>query len=197
MAGDPSALLDLLAEPTLTDIPDRVRAATEALYQQLIDAEASAFIGAVPSERNLGRTTDLNRSRPRTLSATAGDDLPRHVGASTTLRHGGTAGRTVLREDAHPARPYQEPDDNEDGAPQELLARKRNNSGDNQDDRENPQQCYHVLHLVLVILGLPPYAPFTWIAPLSGGAHDTLRRPGVSPPSWARSQQPRESGQTV
>ena len=73
MALDQSALLDLLSELKLTDIPDRVRAATEALYQQLIDAEASAFIGAAPFERGPGRTTHRNGTRPRTLSTTAGD----------------------------------------------------------------------------------------------------------------------------
>jgi putative transposase len=73
MALDQSALLDLLAELKLTDISDRVRASTEALYQQLIDAEASAFIGAVPFERTPGRTTHRNGTRPRTLSTTAGD----------------------------------------------------------------------------------------------------------------------------
>ncbi len=73
MALDQSALLDLLAELKLTDVPDRIRVATETLYQQLIDAEASAFIGAAPSERNAERTTYRNGSRPRTLSTTAGD----------------------------------------------------------------------------------------------------------------------------
>jgi hypothetical protein len=45
---DQSALLDLLAQLKLTDVPDRIRSATEALYQELIDAEATAFIGAAP-----------------------------------------------------------------------------------------------------------------------------------------------------
>ena len=49
MALDQSALLDLLAELKLTDVPDRIRVATETLYQQLIDAEAAAFIS--PSGR--------------------------------------------------------------------------------------------------------------------------------------------------
>lgn len=45
MALDQSALLDLLGELKLTDI-DQIRSAAETLYQELIDAEASAFIGA-------------------------------------------------------------------------------------------------------------------------------------------------------
>ena len=73
MALDQSALLDLLAQLKLTDVPDRIRVATETLYQQLIDAEATAFIGAAPFERSADRTTHRNGARPRTLSTTAGD----------------------------------------------------------------------------------------------------------------------------
>jgi putative transposase len=73
MALDQSALLDLLAQLKLTDVTDRVRSATEKLYQELIDAEATAFIGAGPFERSADRTTHRNGSRPRTLSTTAGD----------------------------------------------------------------------------------------------------------------------------
>jgi hypothetical protein len=51
MALDQSALLDLLAQLKLTDVTDRIRIATEMLYQELIDAEASAFIGAAPFPR--------------------------------------------------------------------------------------------------------------------------------------------------
>ena len=73
MALDQHALLDLLGELKLTDVPDRIRSATERLYQELIDAEATAFIGAGPFERSSDRTTQRNGSRPRTLSTTAGD----------------------------------------------------------------------------------------------------------------------------
>ncbi|WP_426623934.1 IS256 family transposase [Leifsonia sp. McL0607] len=73
MALDQSALLDLLAQLKLTDVTDRVRSATEALYQELIDAEATAFIGAGPFERSAERTTQRNGTRPRTLTTTAGD----------------------------------------------------------------------------------------------------------------------------
>jgi putative transposase len=73
MALDQSALLDLLAQLKLTDVPDRIRVATETLYQELIDAEATAFIGAAPFERSVDRTTLRNGSRPRTLTTTAGD----------------------------------------------------------------------------------------------------------------------------
>jgi transposase-like protein len=73
MALDQSALLDLLAQLKLTDVPDRIRVATETLYQELIDAEATAFIGAGPFERSADRSALRNGSRPRTLSTTAGD----------------------------------------------------------------------------------------------------------------------------
>lgn len=53
MALDQSALLQLLGELKLTDIGDRVRVATDTLYQELIDAEAAAFIGAAPYEPDI------------------------------------------------------------------------------------------------------------------------------------------------
>jgi putative transposase len=62
MALDQSALLDLLGQLKLTDVSDRIRAAAETLYQQLIEAEATAFIGAAPFERSEARTTELPRS---------------------------------------------------------------------------------------------------------------------------------------
>jgi len=73
MALDQSALLNLLAELKLTAVSDRIRVTTERLYQELIDAEATAFIGAAPFERSSERTTHRNGSRPRTLTTTAGD----------------------------------------------------------------------------------------------------------------------------
>jgi len=73
MALDQSALIDLLAELKLADVTDRIRSATEKLYQELIDAEVSAFIGAGPFERSAERTTYRNGTRPRTLTTTAGD----------------------------------------------------------------------------------------------------------------------------
>ena len=73
MALDQSALLELLAQLKLTDVPDRIWSATETLYQELIEAEATAFIGAAPFERSDARTAQRNGSRPRTLTTTAGD----------------------------------------------------------------------------------------------------------------------------
>jgi transposase-like protein len=70
MALDQTALLDRLGQLKLTDVSDRIRAATETLYQQLIETEATAFIGAAPFEGSAARTTQRNGSRPRTLSTT-------------------------------------------------------------------------------------------------------------------------------
>jgi hypothetical protein len=57
----------------LTDLTDRIRVATETLYQELINAEATAFIGAAPFERSDERTTHRNGSRDRVLTTAAGD----------------------------------------------------------------------------------------------------------------------------
>ncbi|GAB3611657.1 IS256-like element IS1553 family transposase [Humibacter ginsengiterrae] len=72
MALDQSALLELLGELKLTDVSDRIRKATEALYQELIDAEAAAFIGAARYERTSERRAVRNGTRPRVLETTAG-----------------------------------------------------------------------------------------------------------------------------
>ena len=63
MAMDQSALLELLDALKAADVDDRVRLATQNLYQALIDAEAIAVIGAGPWER----------SRTGSRSATAPD----------------------------------------------------------------------------------------------------------------------------
>jgi putative transposase len=56
MALDQSALLELLEALAGADVDDRIRAATEALYQALIEAELTAVIGAGPHERTESRT---------------------------------------------------------------------------------------------------------------------------------------------
>ena len=73
MAMNQSALLDLLAPLKLTDGTDRIRVATETIYQELIDVEATVFIGAGPFERTDERTTHRNGSRARVLTTTAGE----------------------------------------------------------------------------------------------------------------------------
>jgi putative transposase len=63
MTLDQSALLELLEMLKSTDVSDRVRKATETLYQALIDAELTAVIGAAPHERTPERSTQRNGSR--------------------------------------------------------------------------------------------------------------------------------------
>jgi len=73
MAMNQSGPLDLLAQLKPTDVTDRIRVATETLYQELIDAEATAFIGVGPFERTDERITHRNGSRARVLTTTAGE----------------------------------------------------------------------------------------------------------------------------
>jgi transposase-like protein len=73
MAMDQSALLEVLEALKAADVDERVRQATQTLYQALIDAELTAVIGAGPWEHAEGRVGHRNGSRPRTLSSTAGD----------------------------------------------------------------------------------------------------------------------------
>ncbi len=81
MPLDESALLEVLealevAVPRRREVPpvsDRVRTATQTLYQELIDAEATAVIGAGPWERSEERTAERNATRTRVLTTTAGD----------------------------------------------------------------------------------------------------------------------------
>ena len=73
MALNQSALLELLKELELTDTTERIRLLTQRALQELINAEATAVIGAAPYERASDRTTQRNGTRPRTLTTTAGD----------------------------------------------------------------------------------------------------------------------------
>jgi putative transposase len=73
MALDQSALLELLEALELADVDDRIRSATEALHQALIEAELTATIGASPHERTENRAAQRNGHRSRTLTTSAGD----------------------------------------------------------------------------------------------------------------------------
>ncbi len=57
------------------------------MVQSLVDAEATAQIGAAPHERTGARTTQRNGSRDKVLATTAGD---------LTVKIGEAAGRVVL-----------------------------------------------------------------------------------------------------
>jgi Transposase, Mutator family len=73
MALDQSALLELLEVLKVADADDVVRRAVESVFQALIDAEATARIGAAPHERSQTRVTQRNGFRDRLVSTAAGD----------------------------------------------------------------------------------------------------------------------------
>jgi putative transposase len=68
-----SDLSELLAALKAGEMTDTIRTSLEWILQQLIEAEATAFIGAAPHERTEARTTQRNGHRPRLLSTPAGD----------------------------------------------------------------------------------------------------------------------------
>ena len=73
MAMDQSALLELLDALKAAGVDERIRLAAQTLYQALIDAEATAVIGARPWERSEDWVAVRNGTRPRVLTTTAGD----------------------------------------------------------------------------------------------------------------------------
>jgi putative transposase len=73
MALDQSALLELLDALKVADADDVVRQAVESVFQALIEAEATARIGAAPHERTPARVTQRNGYRDRLVSTAAGD----------------------------------------------------------------------------------------------------------------------------
>jgi Transposase, Mutator family len=73
MALDQSALLELLDALKAGDADDVVRQWVEAVFQALIEAEATARIGAEPYQRTETRTTQRNGYRDRLVTTAAGD----------------------------------------------------------------------------------------------------------------------------
>lgn len=73
MALDQFALLELLEALKASDVSERIRTASQTIYQALIDAELTSVIGAGPWERSEMRLAHRNGSRVRTLTSTAGD----------------------------------------------------------------------------------------------------------------------------
>jgi transposase-like protein len=66
-------LSELLAALKAGELTDGIRTSLEWVLQQLIEAEATAFIGAAPYERSEARVAQRNGRRPRLLSTPAGD----------------------------------------------------------------------------------------------------------------------------
>jgi transposase-like protein len=66
-------LSELLAALKAGEMTDAIRTSLEWILQHLIEAEATAFIGAARHERTDGRVTQRNGHRPKLLSTAAGD----------------------------------------------------------------------------------------------------------------------------
>ena len=73
MALDQSALLELLEMMRSADDGELMRRLLGTMMQALVDAEATAFIGAAPHERTETRTTQRNGTRDKVVTTTAGD----------------------------------------------------------------------------------------------------------------------------
>lgn len=66
-------LSELLAAVKASPLSEKLRTSLEWILQQLIEADATAFIGAAPHERTDTRTNQRNGHRPRLLSTPVGD----------------------------------------------------------------------------------------------------------------------------
>jgi len=73
MALDQSALLELSAALQSADAGELMRTLLTTIVQALVEAEASAHVGADRHERTEARTTQRNGHRPKTVTTTAGD----------------------------------------------------------------------------------------------------------------------------
>jgi putative transposase len=73
MALDQSALLELLEMMRSADDGELMRRLLGTIMQELVDAEATALIGAEPHERTEDRITQRNGSRDKTVTTGAGD----------------------------------------------------------------------------------------------------------------------------
>jgi putative transposase len=73
MALDQSALLELLEMMRAADDNELMRRLLGTILQELVEAEATATIGAARHERTEDRTTQRNGTRDKTVTTTAGD----------------------------------------------------------------------------------------------------------------------------
>ncbi len=73
MALDQSALIELLEVMRSADGGDLMRRLLATMLQLLVDAEATAFIGAEPHERSEARTTHRNGTRDKLVATATGD----------------------------------------------------------------------------------------------------------------------------
>jgi putative transposase len=73
MALDDSALLEMIEMLRSADGGELMRRLLAGMLQAVVDAEATAHIGALPHERTEARTTQRNGSREKTVTTAAGD----------------------------------------------------------------------------------------------------------------------------
>jgi putative transposase len=73
MALSQSALLELVDVLKTSDASELMRRLLATMLQELVDAEASAFIGALPHERTEVRTTQRNGTRAKVVTTGIGD----------------------------------------------------------------------------------------------------------------------------
>jgi putative transposase len=73
MALSQAALLELVEVLKTTDASELMRQMLATMLQELIDAEASAVIGALPHERTDTRTTQRNGTREKVVTTGVGD----------------------------------------------------------------------------------------------------------------------------
>ena len=77
MALDQSALIELVETLSSADDGELMRKMLTAMLQALIDAEATAHIGAGPHERTQTRTTQRNGTREKVVTTGTGDVMVR------------------------------------------------------------------------------------------------------------------------
>jgi putative transposase len=73
MALSQSALLELVEVLKTSDASELMRQMLATMLQELVNAEASAFIGALPHERTDARTTQRNGTREKVVTTGVGD----------------------------------------------------------------------------------------------------------------------------
>lgn len=73
MALDHSALLELLEMMKAADAGELMRRMLATMLQELVEAEATAHIGAGPHERSEARTTQRNGTRDKVVTTGVGD----------------------------------------------------------------------------------------------------------------------------
>jgi len=77
MALDQSALLELVEMLKTGDGAELMRRLLTTILQEMVDAEATAFVGAEPNQRTDTRTTQRNGTRDKLVTTATGDVMVR------------------------------------------------------------------------------------------------------------------------